>query len=47
MSHRWRLVEVGIYALSLDYEAGGAGRTLFDDYQLKLDCEPQTVSFIM
>ncbi|KAF8838379.1 hypothetical protein BDN67DRAFT_982585 [Paxillus ammoniavirescens] len=44
---RWRLVEVGVYALSLDYEAGGAGRTLFDNYQLKLDCEPQTVSFIM
>ncbi|KIJ69784.1 hypothetical protein HYDPIDRAFT_77734 [Hydnomerulius pinastri MD-312] len=44
---RWRLVEVGVYALSLDYEAGGAGRTLFDDYHLRLDCEPQTVSFMI
>ncbi|KAI6127417.1 hypothetical protein EDD16DRAFT_1552841 [Pisolithus croceorrhizus] len=44
---RWRLVEVGIYALSLDYEAGGVGRILFDEYYLKLDCEPQTVTFMI
>lgn len=44
---RWRLVEFGIYALSLDYEAGGVGRILFDEYYLKLDCEPQTVSFMI
>ncbi|KAF9226884.1 hypothetical protein BS17DRAFT_776283 [Gyrodon lividus] len=44
---RWQLVEVGVYGLSLDYEAGGAGRTLFENYQLRLDCEPQTVSFMI
>ncbi|KAG6330920.1 hypothetical protein ID866_8170 [Astraeus odoratus] len=44
---RWRFVDVGVYALSLDYEAGGVGRTLFEDYHLKLDCEPQTVSFMI
>lgn len=44
---RWRFVEVGIYALSLDYEAGGVGRTLFDDRFLKLDCEPQTITFMI
>ncbi|KAI6018313.1 hypothetical protein EDC04DRAFT_2576497 [Pisolithus marmoratus] len=44
---RWRLVEVGIYALSFDYEAGGVGRNLFDGYHLKLDCEPQTITFMI
>ncbi|KAH7919538.1 hypothetical protein BV22DRAFT_1040794 [Leucogyrophana mollusca] len=44
---RWQLVEVGLYSLSLDYEAGGAGRILFDNYELRLDCEPQTVSFMI
>ncbi|KAF9236241.1 hypothetical protein BU15DRAFT_89284 [Melanogaster broomeanus] len=44
---RWRLIEVGVYGLSLDYEAGGAGRTLFENYQLRLDCEPQTISFVI
>lgn len=44
---RWRLVEAGIYALSLEYEAGGVGRTLFDGYHLRLDCDPQTASFMI
>ncbi|KAH7916226.1 hypothetical protein BJ138DRAFT_996226 [Hygrophoropsis aurantiaca] len=44
---RWQLVEVGLYSLSLDYEAGGVGRMLFDNYELRLDCEPQTVSFMI
>lgn len=45
--NRWRLVEAGIYALSLEYEAGGVGRTLFDGYHLRLDCDPHTVSFMI
>ncbi|KAH7887388.1 hypothetical protein F5I97DRAFT_1860039 [Phlebopus sp. FC_14] len=44
---RWRFIETDVYALSLEYEAGGAGRTLFDDYHLRLDCEPQTLSFMI
>jgi hypothetical protein len=44
---RWKLVEVGLYGLSLEYEAGGAGRTLFKDYYMRLDCEPQIVSFMI
>jgi len=42
---RWTFVEPGIYALSFDYEAGGAGQTLFENYHLRLYCEPQSVSF--
>ncbi|KAG9317818.1 hypothetical protein JVU11DRAFT_2043 [Chiua virens] len=44
---RWRRVEPEIYTLSLDYEAGGAGRPLFEDYHLRLSCEPQTLSFLI
>ncbi|KAL4081425.1 hypothetical protein V8B97DRAFT_24495 [Scleroderma yunnanense] len=44
---RWRSVEAGVYALSLDYDAGGVGRTLFDECYLRLDCDPQTVSFVI
>ncbi|EGO02396.1 hypothetical protein SERLA73DRAFT_178314 [Serpula lacrymans var. lacrymans S7.3] len=44
---RWNLVSVGLYSLSFEYEAGGAGRPLFEDYRLRLDCEPQTVSFMI
>ncbi|KAF8138916.1 hypothetical protein EV363DRAFT_1394336 [Boletus edulis] len=44
---RWTHVEHGTYALSLDYEAGGAGRTLYDNYQLRLYCDPQSVSFVI
>lgn len=44
---RWKLVEVGLYSLSLEYEAGGAGRTLFEDYYMRLECEPQIVTFLI
>ncbi|KAG1805721.1 uncharacterized protein BJ212DRAFT_1391204 [Suillus subaureus] len=44
---RWKLVEVGLYSLSLEYEAGGAGRTLFENHYMRLECEPQIVSFLI
>ncbi|KAG2129002.1 hypothetical protein DEU56DRAFT_818324 [Suillus clintonianus] len=44
---RWKLVEVGLYSLSLEYEAGGAGRTLLQDCYMRLDCEPQIVTFMI
>ncbi|KAG0702423.1 hypothetical protein DFH29DRAFT_921502 [Suillus ampliporus] len=44
---RWKLVEVGLYSISLEYEAGGAGRTLFEDCYLRLECEPQIVTFMI
>ncbi|KAN0097053.1 hypothetical protein V8E55_001499 [Tylopilus felleus] len=44
---RWTLIEPGTYALSFDYEAGGAGRTLFENCHLRLYCEPQSVSFLI
>lgn len=44
---RWKLVEVGLYSLSLEYEAGGAGRTLFEDCYMRLECEPQIVTFLI
>lgn len=44
---RWKLVEVGLYSLSLEYEAGGAGKTLFEDCYMRLECEPQIVTFLI
>ncbi|KAF8550381.1 hypothetical protein OG21DRAFT_419815 [Imleria badia] len=44
---RWTVLEPETYALSLDYEAGGAGKTLFENYPLRLYCEPQSVSFVI
>ncbi|KAJ8593155.1 hypothetical protein M405DRAFT_731966 [Rhizopogon salebrosus TDB-379] len=44
---KWKLVEVGLYSLSLEYEAGGVGRTLFEDRYLRLECEPQIVTFMI
>ncbi|OAX34792.1 hypothetical protein K503DRAFT_418923 [Rhizopogon vinicolor AM-OR11-026] len=44
---KWKIVEVGLYSLSLEYEAGGVGRTLFEDCYLKLECEPQIVTFMI
>jgi len=43
----WRELEKGVYACSLEYEAAGAGRPLFEDLRLRLDCEPKEVSFMI
>lgn len=44
---RWHLVEDDVHTLSLDYEAGGVGRTLIDKCHLRLFCDPQTISFMI
>ena len=47
MLSRWKRVTANIYKYSLDYEAGGIGRNLFDDIRLDIDGDPRTVTFLI
>lgn len=44
---RWRSLSDGYYRYSLDYEANGVGGKLFDDYRIRLDGDPRTVTFLI
>ncbi|KDQ64201.1 hypothetical protein JAAARDRAFT_27828 [Jaapia argillacea MUCL 33604] len=44
---RWTTTGGNSYKLTLDYKAGGVGRTLFEDLELQLDCDPQEVLFVI
>ncbi|EAU84199.2 hypothetical protein CC1G_08129 [Coprinopsis cinerea okayama7 len=44
---RWERVNGTLYKYSLDYEAGGVGANLFEDFRMKLDADPRTLSFLV
>ena len=44
---RWHLINDDTYKISLEYEAGGVGRTLFDDIYVRLECDPQSLAFLI
>jgi hypothetical protein len=46
---RWNLCEGDMYKISLEYEAGGVGSILFDDFCIHLDteCDPQAIAFVV
>jgi len=46
---RWDLTDGNLYKITLEYEAGGAGRILLDDYDIRLDedCNPHTIAFVI
>jgi len=44
---RWHPLSRGFYNLSLEYEAGGVARILFEDYRVHLECDPRTVTFLL
>ena len=41
---RWEQLEGSIYALALEYEAGGVGKALFENMIVRLDFPPHTLS---
>jgi len=41
---KWKWLKESVYSFSLEYEAGGVGRNLFEDLILRLDCPPQHVA---
>jgi hypothetical protein len=43
---KWHLFDEDWYKFSLEYEAGGVGRTLFDDHRLRLT-HPGKISFVI
>jgi hypothetical protein len=43
----WQRAAEGVYNYSLEYEAGGAGATLFENYPLQLECDPRSVTFLI
>ncbi|KIK03166.1 hypothetical protein K443DRAFT_488309 [Laccaria amethystina LaAM-08-1] len=44
---KWDRVSNNLYKYSLEYEAQGVGGVLIDDFRLKLDSDPKTVSFLI
>jgi len=44
---RWHPISRGQYNIALEYEAGGVARILFEDYRVRLDCDPQAVNFLL
>ncbi|KII94658.1 hypothetical protein PLICRDRAFT_33472 [Plicaturopsis crispa FD-325 SS-3] len=44
---RWKQVSECEYDLSMEYEAGGVARTLFDDQHITFDCDPSAVMFLI
>ncbi|TFK71995.1 hypothetical protein BDN72DRAFT_764004 [Pluteus cervinus] len=44
---RWRYFGEGLYKYSMEYEAGGAGGTIFEDIRMRFDCDPKTITFLI
>ena len=44
---RWECVSNKLYKYSLMYEAGGVGDTLFENFRLRLDGDPRSVTFLI
>jgi hypothetical protein len=45
--NRWKPTGGNWYKFSMGYEANGVGDLLFDDFRLRLDEDPQTISFVI
>lgn len=45
--HRWQRLQTDLYKYSLEYEAGGVGCILFEDFRLKIECDPRRVTFLI
>lgn len=47
--HRWNLIDGNHYKITMEYEAGFAGRLLLDDCRIRLDegCDPQAIAFVI
>ena len=45
--NRWKSLGANWYKYSMGYEANGVGDLLFDDIRLRLDEDPQTISFVI
>lgn len=46
-NRRWKSMGGNWYKYSMGYEANGVGDLLFDDIRLRLDEDPQTISFVI
>lgn len=46
-SLRWHRVNDNLYKYSLDYESHGVGANLFEDFRLRIDGDPRTVTFLI
>ncbi|KAI0068541.1 hypothetical protein BV25DRAFT_1866539 [Artomyces pyxidatus] len=44
---RWRRVMEKAFSISLEYEARGVGRILFENLTVRLDCSPQEIDFVI
>ncbi len=45
--HRWHRIRDQLYKYSLEYDGGGVGDVLFKDFRLRVDSDPQAVSFLI
>lgn len=44
---RYECIAQGVYSYSLEYEANGVGDTLFSDCKLRLDGNPESLTFLI
>jgi len=45
--NRWKRIGGNLYKYSMGYEANGVGDLLFEDFRLRLDDDPQSISFVI
>ncbi|KAG6866117.1 hypothetical protein C0991_008425 [Blastosporella zonata] len=46
-SCRWHRVNDNLYKYSIDYDANGVGGNLIEDFRLRIDGDPRTVTFLI
>lgn len=44
---RWQRVRDQLYRYSLEYDGGGVGDVLFNDFKMKVEMDPQKVNFLI
>ncbi|KAF9534588.1 hypothetical protein CPB83DRAFT_842566 [Crepidotus variabilis] len=44
---KWECISGNLYKYSFEYDANGVGDVLFDDFRLRLDNDPRSISFLI
>ncbi|KAF9476990.1 hypothetical protein BDN70DRAFT_881703 [Pholiota conissans] len=44
---KWQNISNNLYKYSLEYDANGVGEVLFDDFRLRLDVDPRSITFLI
>jgi len=44
---RWQRIRDQLYKYSLEYDGGGVGAVLFNDFRMKIEVDPKMVTFLI